>query len=303
MLGIRRINVIDSIDLYRIFHLVARHKNISKAAKELFMTQSAVSQSIQKLEQELKTHLFHRTAKGVTLTSDGETLLHYVVSALNTLEVAEEKLLASQHLVSGQLRIGVGDTISRYFLLPYVEKFFAAYPGVNLKILNGTTNEICQYIKDGQADIGICNLPLADTKFKVLPVMEIEDVFVCGQKFKETIQEPVALEDILNYPLILLERNANSRQYIDAFFKSKNLVVSPEIELGSHDLILEFAKINIGIACVTKQFSLNYLEQKLVSEIKVTEAIPKRHVGLIYSKYAPLTHASRTFIEQFNLQL
>lgn len=294
--------MIDSIDLYRIFHLVAKHKNISKAAKELFMTQSAVSQSIHRLEQELKTQLFHRTAKGVTLTSDGETLLHYVVSALNTLEVAEEKLLASQHLVSGQLRIGVGDTISRYFLLPYVEQFFTSYPGVKLKILNGTTHEICQYIKDGQADIGICNLPLKDSKFKVLPVMEIEDIFVCGQKFKETLNEPLALQDILEYPLIFLERNSNSRQYIDHYFKANQLTPSPEIELGSHDLVLDFAKINIGIACVTKQFSLNYLEQGLVSEIKMVESIPKRHVGLIYSKYAPLTHASQAFIDQFNLQ-
>ena len=295
--------MIDSIDLYRIFHLVAKHKNISKAAKELFMTQSAVSQSIHKLEQELKTQLFHRTAKGVTLTSDGETLLHYVVSALNTLEVAEEKLSASKDLVSGQLRIGVGDTISRYFLLPYVEQFFASYPGIKLRILNGTTSEICQFIKDGQADIGICNLPLADTKFKVMPIMEIEDIFVCGKKYKEQLNEPLSLEEILNYPLIFLERNSNSRQYIDHFFKSRDLTPSPEIELGSHDLVLEFAKINIGIACVTKQFALNYIDQGLVTEIEVTESIPKRHVGLIYSKYAPLTHASRTFINQFNLPL
>lgn len=292
--------MIGSIDLYRIFHLVAKHKNISNAAKELFMTQSAVSQAIQRLEQELQTQLFHRTAKGVTLTTDGETLLHYVVSALSTLEVAEEKLLASQHLVSGQLRIGVGDTISRYFLLPYVEQFFAAYPGVKLRILNGTTTEICQYIKDGQADIGICNLPLSDSKFKVMPIMEIEDIFVCGNKFKETIKEPVALAEILEYPLIFLERNSNSRRYIDNYFKSNHLTPSPEIELGSHDLVLEFAKINIGIACVTKQFSISYIEQGLVSEIKMKEPIPKRHVGLIYSKYAPLTHASRTFIDQFN---
>ena len=289
-----------NLDLYRIFQIVSRQKSISRAAKELYMTQSAVSQAILKLEKELKAQLFYRTAKGVILTAEGEMLQQYVASALHTLDIAEEKIIASQKLTSGQLRIGVGDTISRYFLMPYLEQFYTTYPGVKLKVLNGTTAEICQYIKDGLADVGICNLPITESKFIVKPCLEIEDIFVCGSKYLERLQQPLSLEAVLRHPLIFLERNSNSRHYIEQFFKAEGYTLSPEIELGSHDLVLEFAKINLGLACVTKQFSRNYLDSGDLHELKLETSIPRRHIGIIYSKYVPLAHASQIFIEMID---
>ncbi|MEI2400806.1 LysR family transcriptional regulator, partial [Paenibacillus phytohabitans] len=120
--------MIGKLDLYNVFTVVAKNGSFSKAAKDLFMTQPAVSQSMMQLERELDIRLFNRTPKGVTLTNEGKLLFEYVHSAMNLLNVGEEMILEFKNLTKGELRIGVGDTISKYFLLSYLEIFHTEYP-------------------------------------------------------------------------------------------------------------------------------------------------------------------------------
>lgn len=289
--------MIGKLDLYRIFNVVSANKSFSKAAQELYMTQPAVSQSISKLEKELDILLFHRTSKGVVLTNEGELLNEHIKSALGIINAAEDKLLEFKSLKTGQLRIGVGDTISRYFLLPYLEKFHKGYPGIKLNILNGTTTEICDLIKSGKVDIGVCNLPINEENLQVIPCKEIQDIFVCGEKYKTLTEQPVSFEYLMRMPLIFLEKKSNSRLFVEHFFEKKGFQFSPVFELGSFDLVLEFAKINLGISCVIKEFSKKYLESGELYEIQLVEEIPKRIIGLCYLENVPLTRAVKRFIE------
>ena len=144
--------MIGNLDLYRIFNIVSQKNSFSQAAQELYMTQSAVSQAVMRLEKELEIQLFYRTSKGIILTSEGKLLQEYVQSALGMIQVGEEKLLDFKNLKTGRLRIGVGDTISRYYLLPYLEAFHEKYPGIKLTILNGTTPEIMSFLKSGKVE-------------------------------------------------------------------------------------------------------------------------------------------------------
>lgn len=289
--------MIGKLDLYRIFNVVCQNNSFSGAAKTLYMTQPAISQAIMQLEKELGTHLFYRTPKGVTLTKEGKLLHDYVKSALGILEAGEEKILEFQNLTTGQLRIGVGDTISRYFLLPYLEAFYSKYPSIKLKVLNGTTSEIVSFIKAGEADVGICNLPIQDEQLHVLPCKDVQDIFVCGEKYANMTRQPISLEFLMKMPLIFLEKNANSRNYVEKYLTEKGYTISPEFELGSHDLLLEFAKINLGIACVTKEFSTEYLQKGIVHEILLEEPIPKRNIGICYLQSVPLSRATKKFVE------
>lgn len=289
--------MIGKLDLYRLFSVVSRNKSFSKAAQELFMTQSAVSQAISKLEKELEVQLFYRTSKGVVLTNEGKLLNDHVSSALGMINVAEDILLEVKTLKTGTLRIGVGDTISRYFLLPYLEKFHTTYPGIKLNILNGTTLEISEFIKSGRADIGICNLPIQDEQLQVIPCKEVQDIFVCGEKYKNLTERPVSFEYILRMPLIFLEENTNSRLYVESFLKERGLQISPAFELGSHDLLLEFSRINLGISCVVKEFSMDYLDRGVLYEVKLEEEIPMRNIGICYLKDVQISQAARRFVE------
>ena len=288
MTAIRSDYEMVKLDLYRIFCEVSKFQSFSKAAESLYMTQPAVSQAMMQLERELQFRLFTRTPKGVVLTNEGKLLFEYTSSAMNLINTGEKKLAEIKNLIAGELRIGVGDTISRYFLLPYLEKFHKLYSNINLKVFNGTTIELCAMLKSGEVDIAICNLPIEDTALEIIECMDIQDIFVCGEMYKDRISIPLSLADIAEFPLILLENKSNSRQYVERYMLSKGVSIRPEIELGSHELLLEFAKINLGISCVIKEFSLEYLKSGAVYEIPMVEGIPKRSIGICYLKSIPL---------------
>lgn len=288
--------MISKLDLYRVFQTVSQCNSFSKAAEQLYMTQPAVSQSIAKLEQELNTPLFYRTPKGVTLTNEGKVLHDYVTQSLALMDAGEQKMQEFKNLTTGILRIGVGDTISRFFLLPYLEIFHTKYPGIRLKVMNGTTSEITKLVKNGEADVAICNLPVVDESLKVHPCKAIRDIFVCGQKYMNLTGGKLSLEALLKMPLIFLEKKSNSRKYVENYLKEKGFDLHPEFELGSHDLLLQFAKINLGIACVTKEFALEELMKGELFELTLEQPIPKRNIGICMLKTVPPSHAAKKFI-------
>ncbi|RKQ32929.1 LysR family transcriptional regulator [Oceanobacillus halophilus] len=288
--------MVGKLDLYRVFNVVSQNKSFSTAAEELYMTQSAVSQAILKLEKELEVKLFHRTPKGIVMTNEGKVLNDHVNSALGLIHAAEDKISDFKMLKYGELRIGVGDTISRYFLLPYLGDFHAKYPRIKLKILNGTTSEILTFIKSGAADVGICNLPIVDEQLQVTPCKEIHDVFVCGEKYKHIARDTIRFEQLMELPLIFLEKKSNSRLYVERFLNEKGYEVSPAFELGSYDLVSDFARMNLGISCVIREFSEEHLKSGALYEVLLEDEIPGRNIGIVHLKSVPLSRAAEEFV-------
>ncbi len=283
------------LESYRIFKEVAVHKNISEAAKSLFISQSAVSQAIKQLESQLNLALFRRTPKGVVLTTEGQLLFEYAVSAIDLLEVAEKKLNAMKDLSYGDLKIGASDTISHYLLLSRLEKFSKLYPKIKLQIVNRTSLEAIALLKTGKIDLAFVNMPVSDSEVIVEEYMPVHDIFVGG---KEYADKKYSLSEIANLPLILLEKKSNSRRYVENFFNQSGIQISPEIELGSHALLLEFAKIKLGVSCVIREFSEQYLESGELVELSCLTPIPARQIGIASLKGVSLSAAAKKFVEE-----
>lgn len=284
------------LDYYRVFREVAACKSISKAARKLYISQSAVSQSIQQLEKQLGMTLFLRTAKGVQLTGEGQLLEEYASSALALLEAAEEKLTAVKNLSYGTLKIGASDTISRY-LLPRLERFSRLYPEIRLQIVNRTTMEALALLKSGTVDIAFLNLPVIDNEITIEPYLEVQDIFVAAKGSQWERQTPYSPEELAALPLILLERKSNSRVYVEDWFAEKGLRITPEIELGSHDLMLEFARIRLGVCCVIREFSKEIMEQEGLTELPCRSLPPARQIGIATLRGVTPSEAARRFIE------
>lgn len=296
--------MVVKLDLYRIFCQVAESDSFSAAARELYMTQPAVSQAISQLERELGMRLFSRTSRGVRLTNDGKLLYEHVSAALNLIHAGEKKLFEAKGLLVGELRLGVGDTICRYYLLPYLEEFHKEHPEIKLRIINRTTPEICDMLKAGDIDLGLVNLPIEEAEIEVRECMKVHDIFVYGDSFPEAPKNglPLNPEEVTQYPLILLETKSNSRQYVERWFQSRGISVVPEIELGSHELLLEFAKINLGLACVIREFSQDYLQSGILHEVPLKDPMPARSIGYCFLKSVSLSPASASFIDSLNLE-
>ena len=146
-------------ELYKVFYHVAVTLSFSEASKQLFISQSAVSQSIKVLEKKLNQTLFIRSTKKVQLTPEGEILLKHIEPAMNLIKRGENQLLEANTLNGGQLRIGASDTICRYYLVPFFREFHLKYPNVHIKVANQTSIACAKMLENGQVDFIITNYP------------------------------------------------------------------------------------------------------------------------------------------------
>lgn len=187
------------LEQYKIFNEAASTLSFSLAARNLFISQSAVSQTIRLLEKELHTQLFIRQSKGVILTKEGKILHQKIAQALSLITSAENQITHFQELSQGELLIGAGDTLSENYLMPYLVSFHQQYPYVQIKMVNRTSLEIIELLKTGDIDLGFVNMPLFDEAITIQECLQVHDIFVSQQKdnhiytFKELAKEPLVM--------------------------------------------------------------------------------------------------------------
>ena len=264
------------LELYRVFQEVAKMGNISAAAQNLYISQSAVSQSIKQLEEQLQVRLFSRSTRGVMLTSEGRTLLEYVTRALGLIQNGEEKLAQSRQLLTGELIIGASDTVTKTYLVSRLEAFHKAYPDIRIRILNGTSRMVLDYLRGGQVDIAFASEEQDAEVYCVRHCVDTHTIFVAAPDYDCDFDHPYTVQEIAEFPLILLERKASSRLYVERYFQEHGVTIQPEIELGSHNLLVALARIGLGVACVTEEFSLSGLGRGVILPLKTDFTIPPR---------------------------
>ena len=286
-------------ELYRIFYVVANNGNITKASEELNISQPAISKSIKKLEEQLGGQLFIRTKRGVILTEEGKEFYNYIKQAIEYINNAENKFTDLINLETGCIKIGISTTLTKEFLLPYLEKFHTLYPKIDIKIITNLTSDLITKLKSGLIDIVILNLNDKNygNDIDIIKCMKINDCFVVNSKYKNLINKEVSLKEINNYPLILQSKGSNTREFLDNIAKEKEIIINPNIELASYSLVVEFAKIGLGIGYVTKEYIKDELNNKKLFELKTKEKIPSRYIGIALSKNHLPNFSTKKLIE------
>ena len=274
----------QNLSSYRIFYTVANTGNISKAAKELYISQPAISKSIQKLEESVGCKLFSRSSRGVVLTDEGKLLYEHVSEAFETLTMGEEKLKRSIELGVGHLKIGVSSTLCKYLLLPYLKEFIRQNPHISISISCQSTNDTLKLLEDNKIDIGLIGKPenLKNIHFDFLE--EIEDIFVAAKDYLRNLKARGIQKDhiLQSSTLMLLDKNNMTRQYIDDYLQENQIIIKDSIDISDMDLLIDFARIGVGVACVIKNFVREDLENGTLVEIPLGFPIHKREVGLAY---------------------
>ncbi len=295
-------NIEIPLDLYKIFCTVVATGSMSVAARELYVSQPAISMAIRQLEQRFGRPLLVRSSKGIRTTPEGEVLYKYVSQGLGLIKMAEKKYFEMHDLEMGEVRIGANDTILTHYLLPYIEKYIQSYEFINIKATNKTSAETVNLLKTGKVDIVFVNLPLQeDDNIEIFECMTIHDCIIGGTKFMELAKDGISIKDINNYPLLLLEKASITRGFIDKYAGNHGTILIPKIELGSMDLLLNFASINLGITFTVKEFYQDVLSEKQLYEIPVREPIPPRSIGLAKLKGVPLSYAASKFTDFIKL--
>ena len=284
-------------ELYKVFYHVANTLSFSEASKQLFISQSAVSQSIKVLEKKLNQPLFIRSTKRVQLTPEGEILLKHIEPAMNLIRQGENQLLEANTLNGGQLRIGASDTICRYYLVPYLKDFHRRYPNVHIKVTNQTSIACAKLLESGQVDFAITNYPnsgLSNTQ-NVRIIREFRDVFVANDEYKELRVKTDSLKDLKQFPILMLDRKSTTSEFLHSMFQRHQLDLVPEIELSSNDLLIDLARIGLGVAFVP-DYCIPDNERSLF-KVQIEEELPTRQIVVASNDSLPISQAAKQFME------
>ena len=285
-------------ELYKVFYHVASTLSFSEASKQLFISQSAVSQSIKTLELKLDQTLFIRSTKHFQLTPEGEILLRHIEPAMHFIRRGEAQLLDAA-ATGGQIRIGASDTICRYFLVPYLERFHRDFPSAHIKVINQTSIKCVELLETGQVDLIVTNYPnqYLSNVSSIKKIRTFKDVFIANKSFEQLKGQKLSYEQLSKYPILMLDKRSTTSEFLHRLFQQHHLDLVPEIELTSNDLLIDLARIGLGIAFIP-DFCIQEPNDDLFI-VETEEELPTRELVIAHNEQIPLTKASEEFLNYF----
>ncbi len=285
-------------ELYKVFYHVAATLSFSEASKRLFISQSAVSQSIKTLERKLDQVLFIRSTKRVQLTPEGEILLRHIEPAMDLIKRGESQLLDASS-TGGQIRIGASDTICRYFLVPYLGRFHKAFPNAHIKVINQTSIKCVELLETGQVDLIVVNYPnnyLSNVSC-IKKIKTFRDVFIANHTFQALKNKKLTYKQLSQYPILMLDRHSTTSEFLHRLFQQHQLDLVPEIELTSNDLLIDMARIGLGIAFIPDYCLLDSPKDLFIVETQ--EELPARDLVIACNEHIPLSRTAAEFLNYF----
>jgi len=273
---------------YRIFFEVAKAGSISKAAKLLYISQPAISKSILRLEENLEIALFTRTSKGVSLTPEGQIFYEYLQNAFSAIEAGETHLAKIKQFNIGKITVGTSNTLCKYILLPYLNRFMKENPHTMVSIFTQSSDETSFLLSENKIDIGLVAKPSRTQSMSYISIMEIHDIFVASPAYLSSLKHIFNnnFDPLRDGNIMMLDKNNATRRFIDSCIEGSKLQLNQSIETGNMELLIEFAKTGIGIACVIKEFIQKELEEGTLVEIEMPPDlyIPKREIVFLYDE-------------------
>ena len=288
----------QNLSQYKIFYEVAKAGNISRAAKELYISQPAISKAIGKLEDSLGLSLFTRSSRGVQLTAEGEILYQHTRDAFEALERGEQELRRIQEFDIGHLRIGVSTTLCKYVLLPYLKTFIDQYPHMKVTIESQSTGQTLDRLEQQKLDLGLVAEPPPRKDLVFIPVMDIQDIFVATKHYLENLYLREGKDtDVFNTGnIMLLDESNMTRRHVNEYLTENGIYPRQILEVSTMDLLIEFSKIGLGIGCVIRELVQKELDSGLLVELPLKPPIRRRTIGFAYHP-ANQAMALKTFLE------
>ncbi len=284
-------------ELYKVFYHVAATLSFSEASRQLYISQSAVSQSIKTLEKKLGQPLFVRSTKRVALTPAGQVLLKHIEPAMSLIRRGENQLLDTAGSAAGQLHIGASDTICRYFLVPFLQQFHRRFPEVLIRVTNATSLSCVALLEQGKIDLAVTNFPNSNLNPSYIQktVSGFTDVFVASPACFDLRGREISFAELKNYPILMLDKNCTTSQFLHSQFLQHHLELIPQVELSSNDLLIDLARIGLGIAFVP-DYCLN-AQQGGLYVVKTVETLPGRQMVASINPTLPVAQSTEEFLE------
>lgn len=278
-----------SYDYYRVFYYVAKYKSFTGAAGAMMNNQPNVTRMIKRLEEELGCTLFIRQRHGVTLTPEGEKLYAHISVACEHIACGEQEIARDKSLQSGIVTVAATEITLRCILLPALKKYRKAYPGIRIRILNYSTPQAIDVLKNGLVDFAIVTEPFkAQAGLSSHILRDIQEVPVCSNSF---VTEDIKLtpNNIKNYPLIGLGEATASFSFYADYFNKIGVSFAPDIEAATADQILPMIKSDLGVGFIPVDF---LGKDKNLRVLDIEPKIPPRNICILKKKDISLSIAA-----------
>lgn len=258
------------LELYRVFYEVVKYKNISKTAENMYISQSAITQSIQKLESLLGGKVFYRNKNGVELTEEGKNLYEYIKNSIETMNNAENIFSKYIDLERGKIRIGGGNSLVASLILEPLLIFINKYPNIQISISTGITDELMQSLSNGELDLVVLNLPYKEKKYSNIEITPLKDADYCFFATKEYVKDhPIKdIKELENHTLILPKATSLRKKILNEYCDKENLKLNANYEVSSTSIIKKMVLNNIGIG-----FTNIVNVQEISDKIKIIKKI------------------------------
>ena len=202
-------------------------------------------------------------------------------------------------LDTGVIRIGASDMTLQFYLLPYLEQFHEQYPKIKVMVSNGPTPETIEALENGAIDFGIVSTPFEGREeMRAVPVRQIENIFIAGSRFREQLEgRELDYRELKDYPCIFLEKKTSTRRFMDQYLEKEGVALEPEFELATSDMIVQFARRNMGIGCVMEGFAEDAIMRGEVFRLKFKQEMPLRHMCVVTGESSLISMPGRRLLD------
>ena len=288
-----------NLNLYKVFYDVSKYGSFSKTAEFTYTTQSSISKSIKKLEDELNTKLFYRKPHGIELTEEGKSVLYYVEKAYGNLLTAERIVKETDNLERGKLNIGLPSYISSFYFMDKIIDFYKKYPNIEITLINGNRESLLDLLNKHQIDFFIYSSPIIedikDDDIEVIKLYPIKYTFFCRTDEYDKYKNIKTIKDIENVPLVLPVPGSNNRRFLDEVLLKNNVDINKVINIHTSEGIITGVKNSLGIGYIISDIIKDDDNFKCID---IDTKLHEEDIALIYNKKF-LTKAPIKFIKDY----
>ncbi|HVP05162.1 MAG TPA: LysR family transcriptional regulator [Dehalococcoidia bacterium] len=279
------------------FTQVATHNSFSRAAEVLQLTQPSITARIQALERELGEELFERGGRGVKLTDAGRVFLPYVEHILQLLQEGRDAVEEVRNVQLGSLRLGSAITISTYVLPGILHRFCQEFPGVDVVIRTGRSEQVLNMLQSDEVQVGIIR-SLSAPEIESIPLYDDEIVLVANPNHRFAQSGSATIGEAAREPIVLFDRGSSYYGMIHDVFRKAAVIPNVAMELDSLEATKRMVEQGLGIALVPQVTVAREVEQGTLAVVQLSDVAPiKRPISLVYRKNRKRSRTVQAFID------
>jgi DNA-binding transcriptional LysR family regulator len=288
-----------NVDQIKAFHRVAAAGSFTKAARELFLTQSAVSQQIRALEDEIGGRLFDRSGKTIRLTGEGEVLLAYSRRLFDLHEEIETLFDGLRKLEKGKIAVGATAVIGTYFMPAVISVYHRQYPGIEIDLRMGNSEMIQRMILDREVDLGVAGMIKKQTTLNSVFIHREELLFVCSPRNPLADRGTVTIAELDRIPFIWREKGTQTLAIVKKWFQENAAGDFPRqtLSLANMEAAKRIVEEGYGVTIIPTSAACREIEAGLLKRLNVAKFDLSVDYGLFYLEGRPFSRAVEAFLE------